>query len=91
MKVIIRRRFNSSHYHRDLYQKLQTLIQRSKSVKDYHKEMEVVMIQANIEEDREATMARFLVRLNLEIAYIVELQHYVELTDVVHMEIKVES
>ncbi|RVW59804.1 RNA-directed DNA polymerase-like [Vitis vinifera] len=27
---------------------------------DYHKEMEIAMIRANVEEDREATMARFL-------------------------------
>uniref|UniRef100_A0A2N9EJA0 Retrotransposon gag domain-containing protein n=1 Tax=Fagus sylvatica TaxID=28930 RepID=A0A2N9EJA0_FAGSY len=48
----------------DLYQKLQNLTQGSRSVEDYHKEMEVAMIRANIEEDREATMARFLSGLN---------------------------
>ncbi|GKV30806.1 hypothetical protein SLEP1_g39581 [Rubroshorea leprosula] len=34
------------------------LTQRSKSVEDYHKEMEIAMVRANVEEDREATMAR---------------------------------
>ena len=57
---------------------------------DYHKEMEIAMIRANVEEDREATMARFLNRLNQDIANMVELQHYMELEDMVHMEIKVE-
>ena len=57
---------------------------------DYHKEMEISLIQVNIEEDREATMARFLNGLNRDIANVVELQHYVELEDMVHMEIKVE-
>ena len=57
---------------------------------DYHKEMEIAMIRANVEEDREATMARFLNGLNQDIANMVELQHYVELEDTVHMEIKVE-
>ena len=57
---------------------------------DYHKEMEIAMIQANVEEDREATMARFLNGLNRDIANVVELQHYVELEDMVHMAIKVE-
>lgn len=42
-----------------------------------------------MEEDREATMARFLVGLNRDIANVVELQHYVELEDMVHMAIKV--
>lgn len=59
-------------------------------MEDYHKEMEVAMIWTNIEKDYETTMERFLVGLNWEIAHIVELQHYVELTDMVHMGIKVE-
>ena len=54
---------------------------------DYHKDMEITMIKANVEEDREATMARFLNGLNREIAN----QHYVELEDIVHMAIKVEK
>ena len=86
----MRRRFVPSHYYRDLYQKLQNLTQGYRSVGDYHKEMEIAMIWANVEEDREATMARFLNRLNRDIANVVELQHYVELEDMVHMAIKVE-
>ena len=42
-------------------------------MEDYHKEMEVLMIRANIVEDREATMARFLAGLNREIQNVVEL------------------
>ena len=57
---------------------------------DYHKEIEIAMIRANVEEDREATMARFLNGLNRDIANVVELQHYVELEDMVHMVIKME-
>ena len=57
---------------------------------DYHKEMEISMIRANLEEDRKATMARFLNGLNQDIANVVELQHFVELEDMVHMAIKVE-
>ncbi|XP_059428527.1 uncharacterized protein LOC132162290 [Corylus avellana] len=90
MKAIMRRRFVPSHYYRDLYQKLQSLTQGYRSVDDYYKEMEIAMIRANVEEDREATMARFLNMLNREIANVVELQHYVELEDMVHMAIKVE-
>ncbi|KAL5581667.1 hypothetical protein UlMin_014109 [Ulmus minor] len=91
MKMLMRKHFVPSHYYRGLYQKLQRLIQGSKSVDEYYKEMEVAMIRANVEEDREATMARFLHGLNREIADIVELQHYVELKDMVHQAIKVEE
>ena len=89
MKATMRRRFVPSHYYKDLYQKLQSLTQGYRSVDDYHKEMEITMIWANVEEDREATMARFLNGLR-DIANVVELQHYVELEDMVHMAIKVE-
>jgi len=41
-------------------------------------------------EDREATMARFLNGLNRDIVNVVELQHCVELEDMVHMATKVE-
>ena len=56
---------------------------------DYRKEMNISLIRANVEEDREATIARFLNGLNQDIANVVELQHYMELKDMVHMAIKV--
>ena len=90
MKRIMRKRFVPSHYYRSVHQSLQSLKQGSKTVDEYFKEMEVLMIRANIEEDREATMARFLAGLNREIDDRVELQHYVELEDMVHVAEKVE-
>ena len=89
MKAIMRRRFVPSHYYRELHQRLQSFTQGSRSVEDYHKEMEIIMIQANIEEEREATMTRFLHGLNQDIVNVVDLQHYVELEDMVHMAMKV--
>jgi len=57
------------------------------SVEGYYKNMEIAMIRVNIEEDREATMARFIGGLTKEITYVVELQHYVETKDLLHKEI----
>ena len=91
MKALMRRRFVPSWYHRELHNKLQRLTQGSKSVDEYHKEMEVALIRANINEDREATMSRFLHGLNREIGDIVELHHYEELDELVHQAIKVEQ
>jgi hypothetical protein len=90
LKALMRRRFVPSHFYRDLYQRLQNLTQGSRSVEDYHKEMEVAMIRANVEEDREATMARFLSGLNRDIANVIDMQHDVEIEDMVHMAMKVE-
>jgi hypothetical protein len=52
--------------------------------------MKITMIRANVIEDREATMARFLNGLNRDIVNVVELQHFMELEDMVHMATKVE-
>jgi hypothetical protein len=52
--------------------------------------MEITMIQGNVIKDNEAMMARFLNGLNREIMNMVELQHYKELEDMVHMATKVE-
>ena len=90
MKALMRKMFVPSHYNRNLYQKLQRLMQGSKSVEDYYKEIEMAMVRADVNEDRETTMPRFLNVLNKEIAHVVELQHYVELEDMVNMAIKVE-
>ena len=90
MKVVLRKKFIPSHYYRDLCRKLQGLTQGSISVEDYYKEMEIAMIRANVEEDREATMARFIGGLNKEIADVVELQHYVEMEELLYKAIKVE-
>ena len=61
------------------------------SMAEYHKEMEILMIKANVEEDREATMARFLNGLNKNIANRVDLHHYVEIEDLVNLAMKVEK
>jgi hypothetical protein len=90
MKIVMRKRFVPSHYYRDLCRKLQTLTQGYMSVEDYYKEMEIAMIKANVEEDREATMARFIAGLKKEIADVVELQYYVEMEDLLHKAIQVE-
>ena len=74
-----------------MHKKLHRLTQGSKSVEDYHKEMEMLMIKANIEEDMEVTMTQFMGGLNKDIADVVELQHYVEMEDLVSMAMKVEK
>ncbi|KAF9661432.1 hypothetical protein SADUNF_Sadunf19G0068100 [Salix dunnii] len=51
----------------------------NKSVKEYDKELEVVMIIANVNDDEEVTMSRFLNGLNRDINNVVELQSYVDL------------
>ena len=49
------------------------------SVEDYYKEMKIVMIRVNLEEDREVTMTRFIGGLKKKIFDVVELQHHVKM------------
>ncbi|KAJ9541184.1 hypothetical protein OSB04_027690 [Centaurea solstitialis] len=63
----------------------------SRSVDEYYQEMEMAMTRANVDEDPEATMARFLGGLRKEIADVVELQHYMDLEEMLHMAEKVEK
>lgn len=53
--------------------------------------MEIAMIRANMGEDHDMTMARFIGSLNKEIAYVVNLQHYVDMEILLHKAIKVEK
>ena len=87
----MRRHFLPRHYHRELHQRLQSLRQGTKSVEDYYNEMEMLMTRADVDKDREATMTRFISGLNKEIADRVELQHYMELEELVYLAIKVEK
>jgi hypothetical protein len=67
------------------------ITQGNKSMEEYHKELEMTMIRANVNKDEEMTMSRFLNGLNIDITNVVELQSYVDLEELVHLAIKVEG
>jgi hypothetical protein len=89
-KSLIRKRFVPRHY-RELYQMLQSLSQDTKSIDEYFKEMKLTIIRANVKEDRNAIMARFMNNFNHDIAHIVGLHHYMKLEEMVHVALKVEK
>ncbi|KAL1209742.1 hypothetical protein V5N11_004896 [Cardamine amara subsp. amara] len=60
MKAIMRKRFVLSYYYRELHNQLTRLVQGGKTWEDYYQELEALMIKADVREDREATMSRFL-------------------------------
>lgn len=84
-------RFVPSSYKRELHQKLEFLTQGSKSVDDYYKEMETLLIRASIEEDEESTMARFLGGLRKDIMEVVDLHPYTNINELLQLATKVES
>jgi len=84
MKRIMRKRYIPASYNRDLQLKIQRMTQGNRSVAEYFKEMKVTMIKARMNEENEATMARFLNGLNHGIRDVVELQEYVDMEDLLH-------
>ena len=67
MTELMQRRFVPEYFKREMHNKLQQLNQGSKSVDEYYKEMELLMIRTGTREDAEATMSRFLNGLNYEV------------------------
>ena len=59
------------------------LKQGKRSVDEYYKEMELLLVRTRIREDPESKMARFLGGLNEEIACFVEMFPYHTLQDLV--------
>ncbi|XP_071928112.1 uncharacterized protein [Coffea arabica] len=72
------------------FRRLQALTQGSMSVEDYHKEMEMTILKTDLREDVEATMTRFLHGLRPEIAEVVELQHYLDMNEMLEKAITIE-
>ena len=75
MKRLMRRRFVPSHIKETFIISSKDSNKGSRSVDEYYKEMEVSMIRANVMEDQEAIMVRFLDGLHSDIRDVVELQN----------------
>jgi hypothetical protein len=86
----MRARFVPRHHRRDLFDKMQNLKQGNLSFDEYYKEMEKAMIRANVYEDQEETIARFMSCLHRNIQRIVEFQPYRNLIDLVYQASKAE-
>jgi hypothetical protein len=59
MKRVMREIFVPACYTRQLHSKLRRLVQGTKTVGDYYKEMQMLMIRTAVRESPEATMVRF--------------------------------
>ncbi len=73
-----------TYYNRDLFKNLKQHKQGPKIIEEYYKEMDIAMIRANVTEDDEQTMARFLNGLNHPIKKIADFQPYSNHIELVH-------
>ncbi|XP_051152721.1 uncharacterized protein LOC127266509 [Andrographis paniculata] len=91
LRTLMRKRFVPPHYHCEVLRRLQSIQQGSRSVEEYYKEVETLLLQADIHEDQEQTMSRFSNGLQRDIADAVEMYQYVDLEEMVHLAIKLEK
>ncbi|XP_065879412.1 uncharacterized protein [Euphorbia lathyris] len=90
LKKVMKKRFVPAHYYKELLKELQSMSQGNQSVEDYHKQLEMALIRADIQEDEEATMVRFLMGMKREIRNPLELQTYFHMDEMLHKAIKIE-
>jgi hypothetical protein len=88
LKWVMRARFVSSYYARDLINKLQK--QGAKSVEEYYQELQIGMLRCNLEEREDTAMARLVAGLNHEIQDILEYKDFANITRLFHFACKAE-
>lgn len=69
---------------------LEHLTKYPKSVDKYYRELELAINRANLDENEETMMDRFLHEMNHEIMYIVAMHYCNDLNDMVHYAMMVE-
>jgi len=84
LKKLMRKRHVPLSHYNELFSKLQNLSQGSKSVEVYHGDIEMALIKANLHDDEDALIVKFLNGLNHDIRDIVELHNYLHLQELVH-------
>jgi len=81
MKSKLKSKFLPPHYLKDNFLKLHHLKQGSKSVEEYTREFEQLLLKCDLKEDESQTLIRYLSGLNEEIAHVVELHPYTSLDE----------
>ncbi|KAH6824271.1 hypothetical protein C2S53_008000 [Perilla frutescens var. hirtella] len=84
MKGFLRGRFIPVHYQRELEKKLNRIKQGTRSIEEYHKELETVLNRVGKRESLNATIIRYIEGMNPDITYEVELRDFTSVDDMVH-------
>lgn len=90
MKKLLKEKFLPTYYVQETFSKFHNLKQGSKSVEDYTREFEELMMKCDVREDDAQTLVRYLYGLNSQIANVVELQPYSTLEELSLLAHKVE-
>lgn len=84
MKDVMRGRFIPVHYERELEKKLNRIKQGTRSIEEYHKELEISLNRARKKKTLNATIIRYIEGMNPDIACEVELRDFSSIEGMVH-------
>ena len=81
MRDKLKDKFLTFHYLQDNYLKLHHLKQGSKSVEEYTREFEQLLLKCDLRKDDSQTFVRYLSELDDQITHVIELHPYTSLDD----------
>ena len=84
MKDVMRGRFIPVHYERELEKRLSRISQGTRSIEEYHKELETALNRVGKEETLFATLNQYIEGMNPDIACEVELKDFDSVEDMIH-------
>ena len=90
MRDKLNSKFLPSYYLQDNYLRLHHLQQGNKSIEEYTREFEQLLLKCDLREEDAQTMVRYLSGLDEHIAHVVELHPYTSLDDLSSLAYKVE-
>lgn len=91
MRDRLKSKFLPTHYLHDNYLKLHNLKQGTKSVEEYTREFEQLLLKCDLNEEENQTLVRYLSGLDENIAHVIELHPYSSLDELSYLAYKVEQ
>ncbi|VFQ86099.1 unnamed protein product, partial [Cuscuta campestris] len=91
MRALLKKKFIPTHYIRENFASLQHLRQGNRSVEEYIREFEELLMWCDLQENDLQTFVRYLFGLNTQIANTVELQTFESLEELTKLALKVEA
>ena len=91
MRDKLKAKFLPSYYLQDNYLKLHNLKQGTKSVEEYTRKFEQVLLKCNLKEDETQTFVRYLSGSDDQIAHVIVLHPYSSIDDLRSVAYKVEQ
>ncbi|VFQ83151.1 unnamed protein product [Cuscuta campestris] len=91
MRDLLKKKFIPTHYIRENFARLQHLREGNRSVAEYNRDFEELLMRCDLQENGSQSFVRYLIGLNTQIANTVELQTFKSLEELTKLALKVEA